>query len=80
MYHERSKHINTHHHFIREDVKNKKVEVIPYKTNDQIVDIFTRSLKWETFIRLKFMLSMASLDWVQRGTNCCSKVNLESQG
>jgi hypothetical protein len=45
MYHERSKHINTHHHFIREDVKNKKVEVIPYKTNDQIVDIFTRSLK-----------------------------------
>jgi hypothetical protein len=62
VYHERSKHIDTRHHFIREHVKNKEVELISYKTNDQIAYIFTKPLKGEIFIRLKFMLGMTSLD------------------
>jgi hypothetical protein len=62
MYHERSKHIDTHHHFIREHVKNKEVELISYKTNYQVAEIFTKSLKGETFIKMKFMLDMTSLD------------------
>ena len=64
VYHERSKHIDTRHHFIREHVKNKEVEPISYKTNDQVADIFTKPLKGEIFIKLKFMLGMTSLDWV----------------
>jgi hypothetical protein len=32
VYHERSKHIDTRHHFIREHVKNKEVELISCKT------------------------------------------------
>jgi hypothetical protein len=62
VYHERSKHIDTRHHFIREHVKNKEVELISCKTNDQIADIFTKPLKREIFSRLKFMLGMTSLD------------------
>jgi len=62
VYHERSKHIDTRHHFIREHVKNKEVELISCKTNDQVADIFTKPLKGEIFIRLKFMLDMTSLD------------------
>jgi hypothetical protein len=62
VYHERSKHIDTRHHFIREHVKNKEVELISCNTNDQIADIFTKPLKGEIFIRLKFMLGMTSLD------------------
>jgi peroxiredoxin family protein len=62
MYHERSKHIDTRHHFIREHVKNKEVELISCKTNDQVADIFAKPLKGEIFIRLKFMLGMTSLD------------------
>jgi peroxiredoxin family protein len=62
VYHERSKHIDTRHYFIREHMKNKKVKLISCKTNDQIADIFTKSLKGEIFIRLKFMLGMTSLD------------------
>jgi len=34
LYHERSKYIDTRHHFIREHMENKKVELILYKTND----------------------------------------------
>jgi hypothetical protein len=41
VYHERSKHIDTRHHFIREHVKNKEVELISCKTNAQVADIFT---------------------------------------
>jgi hypothetical protein len=62
VYHERSKHIDTRHHFIREHMKNKEVELISCNTNDQVVDIFTKPLKGEIFIRLKFMLGMTSLD------------------
>jgi peroxiredoxin family protein len=62
VYHERSKHIDTRHYFIREHTKNKEVKLISCKTNDQIADIFTKPLKGEILIRLKFMLGMTSLD------------------
>jgi hypothetical protein len=61
-YHERSKHIDTHHHFIQEHVKNKEIELISCKTNDQVADIFSKPLKEETFIKMKFMLGMTSLN------------------
>jgi peroxiredoxin family protein len=62
VYHERSKHIDTRHHFIWEHVKNKEVELISCKTNAQVVDIFTKPLKEEIFIRLKFMFDITFLD------------------
>jgi hypothetical protein len=61
-YHERSKHIDTHHHFIREHVKNKEIKLISCKANDQVADIFSKPLKEKTFIKMKFMLGMTSLD------------------
>jgi hypothetical protein len=62
VYHERSKHIDTRHYFIQEHVKNKEFELISYKTNDQITYIFTKPLKREVFIKLKFILGMTSID------------------
>ena len=62
VYHERIKHIDTRHHFIQEHVNNNEVELISCKTNDQVADIFTKPLKEETFIRLKLMFGMTSLD------------------
>jgi hypothetical protein len=43
-------------------VKNKEVELISCKRTDQVADIFTKPLKGEIFIRLKFMLGMTSLN------------------
>ena len=43
-------------------MKNKEVELISYKINDQVADIFTKPLKGEVFVRLNFMLGMTSLD------------------
>ena len=41
---ERTKHIDVRHHFIREKVAEKKIEVKYIPTTDQIADIFTKSL------------------------------------
>ncbi|MBA3551100.1 Ty1/Copia family ribonuclease HI [Patescibacteria group bacterium] len=41
---ERTKHIDVRHHFIREKVAEKRIEVEYISTTDQIADIFTKSL------------------------------------
>lgn len=56
--HSRSKHIDTKYHFIREQVKNKNVELVHCRTEDQLADIFTKPLKVETFNKFKEKLGM----------------------
>lgn len=58
VYHERSKHIDTRFHFIREHIKMKEVELLACKTNDQAADIFTKPLKGDVFRKQKLMLGM----------------------
>lgn len=58
VYHERSKHVDTRYHFIREHVKNKEVKLFPCKSQDQLADIFTKPLKNDLFNRMKIMLGM----------------------
>ncbi|KAK4258396.1 hypothetical protein QN277_007851 [Acacia crassicarpa] len=58
--HNRSKHIDTKYHFIREQVKNKVVELIYCRTEEQIADIFTKPLKADVFHKLKSMIGMRS--------------------
>ncbi|KHN00057.1 Copia protein, partial [Glycine soja] len=49
VFHERSKHIDTRYHFIRECITKKEVELTHVKTQDQVADIFTKPLKFEDF-------------------------------
>ncbi|GKF22411.1 hypothetical protein Tco_0074733 [Tanacetum coccineum] len=42
--HSRSKHIDIHHHFIREQVENGVVELYFVTTDYQLADIFTKAL------------------------------------
>ena len=49
VYHDRSKHINTRYHFIRECVVRNDVLVM---------DIFTKPLKVKEFSRLRMMLGV----------------------
>ncbi|KAI9173958.1 hypothetical protein LWI28_009353 [Acer negundo] len=58
VFHERSKHIDTRYHFIREHVKNNEVELVSCRTYDQAADIFTKPLKHDVFERLKTMFGM----------------------
>lgn len=58
VFHDRSKHIDTKYHFIREHISKKEVELIHVKTHDQIADIFTKPLKFENFRRLRELLGV----------------------
>ena len=48
-HHNRTKHIDTRYHFIRECVENKRIEISFVRTEDQLADILTKALG-----RLKF--------------------------
>ena len=50
VHHERSKHIDTKYHYIRECVEEKRIDVNYVGTDDQLADILTKSLG-----RLKFL-------------------------
>ena len=45
----RTKHIDIRHHFVRESIKNKEVQLKWVSTHDQLADIFTKGL-----LKIKF--------------------------
>ncbi|GKF47619.1 hypothetical protein Tco_0137421 [Tanacetum coccineum] len=57
----RSKHIDIRHHFIREQVENRVVELYFVETNYQLADILTKALPREQFEFLLPHLGMKSL-------------------
>nr|GEZ24210.1 hypothetical protein [Tanacetum cinerariifolium] len=59
--HSRSKHIDIHHHFIREQVERGMVELYFMTTDYQLVDIFTKALPRQRFEFILPRLGMKSL-------------------
>ena len=52
MYYARSKHIKKQHHFVREKIESKEIDLIYCNTSDNVVDIFTKpigKIKFEIF-------------------------------
>ncbi|XP_052885316.1 secreted RxLR effector protein 161-like [Gossypium arboreum] len=52
VFHARSKHIETHYHFVREKVLSQDIELLKIQTDEQVADIFTKALaktKFEVF-------------------------------
>uniref|UniRef100_M1A7P8 Copia-type reverse transcriptase n=1 Tax=Solanum tuberosum TaxID=4113 RepID=M1A7P8_SOLTU len=62
IFHGHSKHIDIKWHFIRDLVQDKEIMVEYCKTEEQVVDIFTKPLKLELFIKLKKMLGMVTFE------------------
>ncbi|KAJ4719135.1 Retrovirus-related Pol polyprotein from transposon TNT 1-94 [Melia azedarach] len=61
VFHDRSKHIDTRYHYIRECITRNDVHMEYVKSQDQIADIFTKPLKQEDFIRLRKSLGVIRL-------------------
>ncbi|GKB98259.1 retrovirus-related pol polyprotein from transposon TNT 1-94 [Tanacetum coccineum] len=59
--HSRSKHVDIRHHFIREQVENRVVELYFMEMNYQLADILTKSLPRERFEFLLPRLRMKSM-------------------
>ncbi|KAG6404541.1 hypothetical protein SASPL_136790 [Salvia splendens] len=56
----RSKHIDTRYHYIRECVANQGIQVEYMKSQDQVADIFTKPLKHEDFSKIRTLLRMTN--------------------
>jgi hypothetical protein len=53
MQHERTKHIDIRHHFLRDHVNLGNISLMHVKTEEQLEDIFTKLLDEAKFCRLR---------------------------
>ncbi|XP_028086227.1 uncharacterized protein LOC114287147 [Camellia sinensis] len=58
VFHDRSKHIDTRYHFVKECIAKKEVQLKFVKSHDQIADIFTKPLKYEDFTKFRTLLGV----------------------
>ena len=56
--HQRNKHIELHMHFIRNIVHDSVIEVLYFPTDDQVANIFTKSLTEVKFSKIRSMLGV----------------------
>ena len=61
QYHGRAKHIDIRHHYIREQVSNKEIQVEYCPTNNMAADIFTKGLTREQFCRLRDKIGITAV-------------------
>ncbi|GJS68518.1 hypothetical protein Tco_0683083 [Tanacetum coccineum] len=59
--HSRTKHIETHHHFLRDNVQKGNISIEKVASEDNIADILTKPLKREVFNYLRLGLGMIEL-------------------
>ena len=62
MFHDRTKHIKIKYHFIREVQQSNEVLLVHYSSENQLADIFTKSLPMERFKALKQKIGVFHLD------------------
>ena len=58
VFHDRSKHIDTSYHFIRECIARKEVHLEFVNSHDQVANILTKPLKYDTFNKLRGLLGV----------------------
>ena len=60
VHHNRTKHIDTRYHFVRQCVEDKKIEIAFIWTEDQLADIFTKALGRQKFQEMRDRISIRS--------------------
>ena len=60
-FHDRTKHINTKYHFIRQHVEAKAIQLCHCSTNEWIADIFTKAFGREKFERFRMMFGLTNI-------------------
>ena len=63
--HSRTKHIELRYHFLKDKVAKEEIKLEYVPTNDQVADVFTKSLPKERFDHLCAKLGLKSLTTLQ---------------
>ena len=59
--HKRTKHIDIHHHFLRDNVEKSLISMNFCATNNQIADILTKALNQEQFEKNRLELGLIKI-------------------
>eukprot|EP00253_Pinus_taeda_P009493 PITA_09493 len=70
VFHKRTKHIDTRFHYIRELVNNGEIVLVHCKTQEQVADILTKSLRQKSFEFLRKCLGMTDNPAVETKGKC----------
>ncbi|KAK6145379.1 hypothetical protein DH2020_022199 [Rehmannia glutinosa] len=62
VHHNRTKHIEIRHHFLRDYVSKRKIEISFVPSQDQLADIFTKPLSSETFASIRARLGIMHIE------------------
>ncbi|KAK5786887.1 hypothetical protein PVK06_041535 [Gossypium arboreum] len=65
IFHARTKHIKVHYHYIRKKVFEREINMVPTKTDEQVAEIFKKSLsrlKFEKFRQAFGMICKSSVE------------------
>jgi hypothetical protein len=65
--HSRTKHIDIRHHFIRESIKSREVQLAWIESSEQVADILTKALDKQTYQHLRRKLLRTSESTIQAG-------------
>lgn len=61
VFHGRSRHIDIKFHYICEFIRDAEIELEFCQSKDQVIDIFTKPLSKDAFIKLKKMMGVVTL-------------------
>ncbi|KAK6125632.1 hypothetical protein DH2020_040630 [Rehmannia glutinosa] len=62
VHHNRNKHIEIRHHFLRDCVSKRKIEISFVPSQNQLADIFTKLLSSETFASIRAQLGIMHIE------------------
>lgn len=68
VFHGRTKQVKVHHHFVREKVLNKEIELQGISTCNQVADIFTKALAKAKLEGFRVALGVVDLKYALRGS------------
>ncbi|KAH0726537.1 hypothetical protein KY284_002402 [Solanum tuberosum] len=60
VFHGRSNHIDARFHFLRDLTEDGVIDLVYCKSKDQVTDIFTKSLKHASFVKLRKLLGVCT--------------------
>ena len=60
-YHNRTKHIDISHHFVRERVKSKEIDVVHCPSKDMVADVLTKGIPRVQFHKLRDLLGVCGV-------------------
>lgn len=58
----KGKHIDVRYHFLRDFIHDGIIDVVYYRSENQVTDIFTQALKKESFLKFRDMLGVYLLE------------------